>query len=95
MAVPVATLRRPKVLYLVAVLSALAEPAGAILGLALVSLVPGLNAIFLGFAAGAMLFVSVHELWPMASRFRGGSKRFATGATVAAVVFTGLSLVLS
>jgi ZIP family zinc transporter len=51
------------------VLSALAEPAGAILGLLAVRASPGLNGYFLAFAAGAMLFVSFHELVPMARRY--------------------------
>jgi ZIP family zinc transporter len=48
----------------------LAEPLGAIIGLAAVGIAPGLNAYFLAFAAGAMLFVSIHELIPMARRYR-------------------------
>jgi len=53
-----------------AILSALAEPLGAIIGLAAVGMAPSLNAHFLAFAAGAMLFVSIHELVPMAKRYR-------------------------
>jgi ZIP family zinc transporter len=66
----VVTLRRRGVLFGVAALSALAEPLGAIIGLAAVGFAPALNAHFLAVAAGAMLFVSIHELVPMARRYR-------------------------
>jgi ZIP family zinc transporter len=70
MAVPVMLLRSKRLLFGVAFVSALAEPLGAILGLVAVGIVPSLNAHFLAFAAGAMLFVSIHELIPMARRYR-------------------------
>jgi ZIP family zinc transporter len=55
MAVPAAQLQRRRFLVRAAVVSALAEPAGAVIGLAGVSLYPELNAAFLAFAAGAMI----------------------------------------
>jgi ZIP family zinc transporter len=70
MAVPLVMLRSKASLYGAALLSALAEPLGAVVGLVAVGIAPGLNAHFLAFAAGAMLFVSVHELAPMARRYR-------------------------
>lgn len=70
MAVPLVMLRSRAALYGAAFLSALAEPMGAVLGLAAVGVAPALNAYFLAFAGGAMLFVSVHELVPMAKRYR-------------------------
>jgi ZIP family zinc transporter len=70
MSVPLVLLRSKASLYGAAVLSALAEPVGAIIGLVAVGIAPALNAHFLAFAAGAMLFVSVHELIPMARRYR-------------------------
>jgi ZIP family zinc transporter len=70
MAVPLVMLRSKASLYGAAALSALAEPLGAVIGLAAVSVAPALNAHFLAFAAGAMLFVAVHELVPMARRYR-------------------------
>jgi ZIP family zinc transporter len=68
MAVPAVATRRRTLLFAMAVLSALAEPAGALVGLALVRMEPALNAFFMALAAGAMIFVSVHELLPMAAR---------------------------
>lgn len=70
MAVPLVMLRSKASLYGAAALSALAEPTGAVIGLVAVGFAPALNAHFLAFAAGAMLFVSVHELVPMARRYR-------------------------
>ena len=70
MAVPAVTLRSRRALYGAAALSALAEPAGALLGLMATGIAPGLNAHFMTFAAGAMVYVSIHELIPMACRYR-------------------------
>jgi ZIP family zinc transporter len=69
-AVPAIALNSKGFLFGATLLSALAEPLGAIIGLAAVGIAPGLNAYFLAFAAGAMLFVSIHELIPMARRYR-------------------------
>ena len=78
MAVPAMTFRSKRFLIGAALLSALAEPAGAILGLLAVGVYPSLNASFMGFAAGAMIFVSMHELVPMARRY-GRLGWFAAG----------------
>jgi len=69
MAVPAVTFRSKRFLFGAALLSALAEPVGAIIGLAAVGVAPSLHAYFLAFAAGAMIFVSIHELIPMARRY--------------------------
>jgi ZIP family zinc transporter len=70
MAVPAMALRSRRFLLQAAFLSALAEPLGAVLGLIAVAADPALNAYFMAFAAGAMIFVSIHELMPMAYRYR-------------------------
>jgi ZIP family zinc transporter len=85
MAVPAVALRSRRVLYGAAALSALAEPAGAMLGLAATGMAPGLNAHFLAFAAGAMAFVSIHELIPMARRYRH-TAHFLCGIAAGAIV---------
>jgi len=90
MAVPVATTGRKRVLFGAALLSALAEPVGAVIGLVAVGTAPSLNGAFLGLAAGAMLFVSVHELLPMARRYRHGA-HFALGAAVSVLVYAALN----
>lgn len=70
MSVPAVMLRSKRFLYGAAVLSALAEPLGAVIGLVATGIAPALNAHFMAFAAGAMTFVSIHELIPMARRYR-------------------------
>ena len=55
-AVPAVLLRRKSFLYGSALFSALAEPAGAIVGLVAVDFLPALNPLFMAFAAGAMVF---------------------------------------
>lgn len=86
MAAPVAAVSRGRVLFGAALLSAAAEPVGAIAGLVAVGVSPSLNGAFLALAAGAMLFVSVHELVPMARRYRHGG-HFALGAAASALVY--------
>jgi ZIP family zinc transporter len=86
MAVPAVATRRRTMLFAVAFVSALAEPAGAVVGLALVQLQPALNALFIALAAGAMIFVSLHELVPMAARF-GNLPLFAAGLALSVPVW--------
>jgi ZIP family zinc transporter len=93
MAVPVVLLRRERFLYISAALSALAEPAGAIIGLVAVNLLPALNPLFMAFAAGAMIFVSLHELVPMARKY-GSLRVFAAGMGVSGVVYLILNAMI-
>jgi ZIP family zinc transporter len=82
MAVPAVVAGHRRFLLGAAAASALAEPLGALIGLAGVHLYPSLNAGFLAFAAGAMGFVSLHELLPMAGRlgqWRHSARGFGTG----------------
>lgn len=92
MAVPAVTLRSSRVLYGAAALSALAEPAGALIGLMATGVAPGLNAHFMGLAAGAMSFVSVHELIPMARRY-GHKGHFVAGAVASVLVYRLLAAI--
>lgn len=86
MAVPAILVRRRHFLYASAALSALAEPAGAILGLLAVDLMPALHPIFIAFAAGAMIFVSLHELVPMARKY-GNQPLFTAGMGAGGLVY--------
>lgn len=86
MAVPAVATRRWTMLFAAAFVSALAEPAGALVGLALVQLQPALNGIFIAGAAGAMIFVSVHELLPMAARV-GNLPLFGAGLALSVPVY--------
>lgn len=92
MAVPLVALRSRASLYGAAALSALAEPLGAVIGLVAVGIAPSLNARFLAFAAGAMLFVSVHELVPMARRYRHPAF-FVLGIGLSAIIYALLATV--
>ena len=89
MAVPAVVLKRQSFLYASALLSALAEPAGAVVGLVAVDFAPALNPLFMAIAAGAMIFVSLHELVPMARRY-GNLRLFAMGAVLSALVYLTL-----
>jgi ZIP family zinc transporter len=86
MAAPAVATRRRTVLFAIAFVSSLAEPAGALIGLALVQLGPGLNAFLMALAAGAMIFVSVHELLPMAARL-GHLPHFGAGLALSVPVY--------
>lgn len=92
-AVPAATLHKKQFLYKAAFISGLAEPAGAALGLYAAYLSATLIPLFLSFAAGAMIFVSLHELVPMARRY-GHIHIFILGITVSILVHTMLTLLL-
>jgi ZIP family zinc transporter len=93
MAVPIVQTEKKELLFKLAFLSGLAEPAGAVLGLIAVSFLPGLNPLFMAFAAGAMIFVSIHELLPMARRYKRTSL-FASGIILSIVVYMGLAALI-
>jgi ZIP family zinc transporter len=92
MSVPAVMLRSKRFLYGAAFLSALAEPLGAIIGLVATGIAPALNAHFMAFAAGAMTFVSIHELIPMARRYRHMALLF-WGMVLSGVVYGLLSAI--
>lgn len=94
MALPAVMTGRRRFLTGAAALSAAAEPAGALVGLAAVNISPGLNAGFLAFAAGAMVFVALHELVPL-SREVGRRRDTALGMIAGAAVVALLGLVTS
>lgn len=94
LAVPIiASGRNKRLLYKAAFISGLAEPVGAVVGLMAASVVPQLTPVFLAFAAGAMMFISFHELIPLAYRYRHPWD-FALGFGASAVVFFGLTILL-
>lgn len=86
MAVPALRTKSRRLLFGGAVVSALAEPAGALLGLLAMHIRPDLNAVFLAFAAGAMIFVSLHELMPAARQY-GRISLFGAGLGLSAVTY--------
>lgn len=93
MAVPAVAVKNRALLFKAAILSGLAEPAGAILGLLAVHVNPALNPAFMGFAAGAMVMVSLFELIPMA-RKNGRPGYFALGLAASAIVYFALHAIL-
>ena len=93
MAVPIVMVRKKRFLYAAAFMSGLAEPLGAIIGLVAVHFHPMLNPLFMAFAAGAMVFVSVHELLPMARRY-GKIPLFALGIAMSVVVYALLAIIV-
>jgi ZIP family zinc transporter len=90
LALPATMFRSKSFLIGAALLSALAEPAGAVIGLLAVNAYAALNHYFLGFAAGAMIFISLHELAPMARRY-GKFGWFVAGLALSVVVHTMLA----
>jgi len=91
MAAPIVTIKNKRFLYTAAILSGLAEPLGAVIGLAAVSFHPALNPFFMAFSAGAMIFVSVHELFPMARQYQK-IRFFIVGAVMSAFVYALLAI---
>jgi len=94
MAVPIVSIKKKSFLYKIAFLSGLAEPAGAVLGLLAVDWMPTLTPLFISFAAGAMIFISINELLPMAVRYKKMSL-FIIGIILSAFVYLGLALLIS
>ena len=93
MAVPIIAVKRRRFLYTAAFLSGLAEPLGAVVGLVAAHFHPALNPLFMAFAAGAMVFVSVHELLPMANRYHK-THLFVLGTILSAFVYVLLAAVV-
>lgn len=92
MAAPIVLLKDKRFLFKAAFLSGLAEPAGAIIGLFAVHFFPFLNPLFMSFAAGAMIFISIHELMPMAKRYRKTSL-FILGIFLSILIYWGMFIV--
>ena len=92
-AVPVAALNKQRLLFKAALISGLAEPVGAALGLYAAYLSTAWIPYLLSFSAGAMIFVSLHELVPMAKHY-GHIPFFIVGIASSIVVYTALTLLL-
>jgi len=93
-AVPALSTKSHRVLFGGAVVSALAEPAGALLGLLAIQIRPDLNAVFLALAAGAMIFVSLHELVPAARQY-GRVGLFSVGLALSAIIYSILAILIT
>ena len=86
MAVPAITTKNRAFLFRAAIVSGLAEPAGAAIGLFAASANPGLVPLLMAFAAGAMIFVCLHELVPMANQY-GRIHLFGLGMIVSVFAY--------
>lgn len=93
MSVSFVMVKRRRTLYTAAFLSGLAEPLGAVIGLLAVQLNPALNPLFMAFAAGAMVYISVHELLPMARQYRKTSL-FVVGLVLSTLIYALLIMIL-
>lgn len=93
MALPLVLTKKKGFLIKMAGLSALAEPVGAVIGLFAVSLAPTLNPIFMAFAAGAMIFISMSELLPLAKTYKR-TDLFILGMGLSLLVYLGLTLLI-
>lgn len=93
MAAPIVAFTRRRALFRAAILSGLAEPFGALVGLAAVHLHPAFNPLFMAFAAGAMIYVSLHELMPMARLYRQ-TGLFVAGAVLSVVLYLTMGILL-
>lgn len=78
--------------YKSAAFSTLASLSGAILGIILIGNFAHINSIFLAVAAGAMLYISFHELIPMALKHKEKTAML-WGAAVAVILFFLLGLI--
>lgn len=90
MGLPATLTRDRRLLVTMAVLAAVAEPIGAVIGLLAVGVAPGANGLLVAFAAGAMAYVALHELVPLARRY-GRSSWFAGGLVASGAVFAVLT----
>lgn len=86
MAVPAVATQRKRVLFAAASAAAMAEPAGAVAGLVAAQWMPGHNPQLMAFAAGAMVFVSLHELLPLARR-HGPLRNFVAGGALGLLAY--------
>lgn len=82
-----------KLLFKTAFISGLAEPAGALIGILAVHIMPKLTPIFLSFAAGAMVYISVHELIPTARLYERKSL-IVLGMFFSFLVYLGLTILI-
>lgn len=93
-AVPIILAKKEKShLFKIALMSGLAEPAGAVIGILAASLMPQLAPILLSFAAGAMVFISLHELIPTAKIYQKNLHLFL-GIFLSFVTYLGLTFLI-
>jgi ZIP family zinc transporter len=93
LSVPLVMLNKRGTLLKLASLSALAEPLGAMTGVALFIFIPLLNPLLMAFAAGAMVFVALDELLPLAKMY--GKKNYSLmGVLLGILIYAALAMLL-
>lgn len=94
MAVPlIAAGKSRSSVFKIGFLSGLAEPAGALLGLFAVQIFTGINSFLLGATAGIMIYIALHELWPMAHSYKKPAL-LALGMAASIVIFIALTVLI-
>lgn len=86
LAVPLVKTEKKKFLHKMAFISALAEPLGAVAGLLIVAAFLKFNHFLLAFAAGTMIFISLHELFPKGKKCEN-NQWFIPGFIVSIIIF--------
>ncbi|HOY56234.1 MAG TPA: ZIP family metal transporter [bacterium] len=86
LAVPLVKTEKKKVLHKMAFISALAEPLGAVAGFLIVVTFLRFNHFLLAFAAGAMIFISLHELFPAGKKCQN-NQWFIPGFITSVIIF--------
>lgn len=93
MALPLVIAKKNRLLLKFGIASALAEPLGAVIGIFAISIFPQLIPLFMAFAAGAMVFISVDEFVPLAKNFKEGHY-FAVGLLLGILTYVLLSTLI-
>jgi len=93
MSLPIIMLNNVKLLIIIGILSALAEPMGALIGIAVTSQYGVIIPYFTAFAGGAMIYIAVSELAPFGLKIKP-EKYFAIGSIVGIISYFLLSYLL-
>lgn len=89
MAVPAVPLKKKNFVLKIALTSGISGLLGSVIGIFSLSIMPQLESFFLAMAAGAMVYVSIHELLPMARKYKENFFLFL-GAILSFIFYFGL-----
>jgi len=93
MTMPLVITGKKKLLIKAAILSALAEPAGALIGLSAAKTFSNASPYLMAFAAGAMIYVCFSELLPMATKY-GRNRLLLLGIISGTILYTILHIII-
>jgi len=74
-----------KKVFLISLISGFSEPIGAIIALAIISFIPGVLPLLLGFTGGVMTYITMDELIPTARKY-GHSHAISTGLILGLII---------